>query len=95
MSGLNKEEEDRERPIAQFTAFVSDLSAHRARCRGFRPGRTIAESITLDDSSDEEIHPPQRPSELFARPAGRTAESGLTVKELQQRELTIGSDTRH
>ena len=59
MSGLpNREEEEIERTIAQFTAVVRDLNTHRARGRGRRPGRVIAESITLDDSSDEEIHSP-------------------------------------
>ena len=56
MSGLtNKEYEDRERTIAQFTAVVRDLKAHRARGRGRRPVRVIVESITLDYSSDDEI----------------------------------------
>ena len=52
-----------------------------ARPRG-GPESYIAESITLEDRSDKDIHPPQCPSELFARPADRTADSRLTVKEL-------------
>ena len=58
MSGLtNKEYEDRERTIAQFTAVVRDLNEHRARGRERHPEWVIAESITLDDSSKEDIHP--------------------------------------
>ena len=41
----------------------------------------------------EYVTPRQCPSELFARPADRTAESGLKVKELQEREGTISQFT--
>ena len=59
MSGLtNKKEEERERTIAQFTAVVRDLNANRVRGRGRRPERVIADSITLDETSDEGIHSP-------------------------------------
>ena len=54
ISGLtNKEERERERKTAHFTAVVRDLNAHRARGRGRRAWRVIAESINLNDISDE------------------------------------------